>query len=187
MFLQKGSEEMKQRRRIKNMTYAALGAVLFCICGFVTVPFAIPFTMQTFALFFLLDCFGGKKTLLSVLIYIALGCVGLPVFSGFGSGFGVLFGATGGFIIGFAVASCVYFAAESIFSKSKHSRIIFALVALTACYICGTLWGGLYIDSGKGFLAVLSLYVFPYILPDILKLALALTASSYFKRFLSLN
>ena len=58
-------------------------AVVICICSWITVPFAVPFTMQTFAVFRALLLLGGKLGTFSVVIYILMGMAGLPVFSGF--------------------------------------------------------------------------------------------------------
>ena len=63
---------------------------------------------KLFALFLALLTLGGKGATVSVLVYLALGAVGLPVFSGFRGGFGTLLGVTGGFLWGFAFGSILY-------------------------------------------------------------------------------
>ena len=60
-----------------DLVYMALGAVLIALCSWITVPAAVPFTMQTFAVFFILSALGGKQGTVTILVYIALGAVGV--------------------------------------------------------------------------------------------------------------
>ena len=81
----------------KYMTRAALFAALTAICAWISIPVAdIGFTMQTFGVFLTLGVLGGKWGTVSILIYLLLGAVGMPVFSGFRGGMGMLLGVTGG-------------------------------------------------------------------------------------------
>ena len=68
------------------MILCALFAALMAVCSWITIPYVVPFTMQTFAVFVALDLLGWRGTLITVLVYMALGAVGLPVFSGFSGG-----------------------------------------------------------------------------------------------------
>lgn len=179
---------MKARQRIRNMTIIALGAVCMTICAWITVPFAIPFTLQSFGLFLLIFCFGAKKAFYSVLLYIAIGSVGIPVFSGFGAGIAVLFGPTGGFILGFLAATGVYFVPESIFKSSKAIAVIGSTLSLAACYTLGTVWMLFFADVGsKGFFGLMTSSVLVFIVPDMLKIILAYFVAKYLKRVLKLD
>jgi len=164
------------RNRIKNMVYMSLGAVLMAVCSFITVPFVVPFTLQTFGMFMVLLLLGGKKGSISILLYILLGAFGIPVFSGFGSGIGYLLGPTGGFIIGFVFSGLVYLAVENISVKNNKTRIFALIPSLLTCYVFGTGWYMLYCNlngAKTGLLSALAICVLPYILPDILKLCLS--------------
>lgn len=80
-----------------DLAYIALMAALIALCAWISVPLGpVPFTMQTFGIFAALGLLGGRRGTLAFLIYLLLGIVGLPVFSGFSAGAGVLFGATSG-------------------------------------------------------------------------------------------
>ena len=68
----------------------------------------VPFTMQTFAVFLALGLLGGRRGTYAVLVYLLLGMIGIPVFSGFRGGPGVLLGTTGGYILGFLGSALVY-------------------------------------------------------------------------------
>ena len=90
-----------QHQKIVAMVQIALFAAIIAVCSWIQIPMTVPFTMQTFAVFCALATLGGKGGTISILIYIVLGAVGVPVFAGFTGGIGILFGTTGGYIIGF--------------------------------------------------------------------------------------
>ena len=73
----------KRALSVRRMAYVALMTALLCICAWITVPFTVPFTMQTFAVFAALLLLGGRDGTLTIGLYLLLGLVGLPVFSGF--------------------------------------------------------------------------------------------------------
>ena len=76
--------------RTLDLAYMALGAVVIAVCSWISIPAAVPFTMQTFAVFFVLLFLGGRRGTGSILVYVLLGAVGMPVFAQFTSGLGVL-------------------------------------------------------------------------------------------------
>ena len=90
------------------MAYNALFAVLLTVCAWISVPLPVPFTLQTFAIFAALGILGGRRGTWAVAVYLLLGAVGLPVFSGFRGGLGALLGTTGGYILGFLALALVY-------------------------------------------------------------------------------
>ena len=93
--------ETKTKLSVRDMAYIAMFAVIMAVCSWISVPYVVPFTLQTFAVFLAVGVLGGKRGTLAVLIYILLGCVGLPVFAGFSGGIGVVLGCTGSYIAGF--------------------------------------------------------------------------------------
>ena len=101
-------KEMKNPHQTIDLVYIALGAVLISICSWISIPTTVPFTMQTFAVFFVLSALGGKRGTVAIIVYILLGAVGIPVFSNFTSGIGILLGNTGGYIVGFVFMGLVY-------------------------------------------------------------------------------
>lgn len=179
---------LKNRSAIRNMAYISLGAVILAVGAWITVPFAVPFTMQTFALYLLLNVFGGRRTSFSVVLYIAMGLAGLPVFSGFNSGLPVLLGSTGGFVVGFLVAGCLYFALDSTLSRNKHLGAVLPFATLLACYGCGTVWYMFYcasVGTTVGVVTAVSICVLPYILPDCIKILLALSVAERIRPLVS--
>ena len=112
-----------------NLVYMALGAVLIALCSWITVPAAVPFTMQTFAVFFILSALGGKRGTVTILVYIALGAAGVPVFSQFGAGPGVLLGNTGGYILGFLAMGLTYWGITALLGETRKIRFLGLLLA----------------------------------------------------------
>ena len=164
--------------KTRNMVYIALFAVLMAVCAWISVPAAVPFTMQTFAVFLAVGVLGGRKGTLAVAVYILMGAVGMPVFSHFTGGPGVLFQATGGYILGFLFTALIQWGAESLPIRKPWVGITSMLLGLIACYAFGTLWFViLYTRStgAIGFGTALLWCVVPYIIPDLIKMALALT------------
>lgn len=163
-----------------DMVYIAVFVVLMAICSWISIPAGVPFTLQTFAVFLAVGVLGGKRGSLAVVVYILLGIAGIPVFAGFTGGIGILIGSTGGYIIGFIFTALVMWAMETLLGKKTWVLAVSMVIGLAACYIFGTLWFmAVYIrDAGSvGIGAVLGWCVIPFIIPDLIKIALALGLS----------
>ncbi len=158
--------------KLLNLTQTALFAVVIALCSMLSIPAAVPFTLQTFGVFFALFMLGGKYGTLSITIYILLGAVGLPVFHGFTGGAGVLISSTGGYIFGFLISGIIYLVLTRIY-ESKKTKMIYAFIGLFVCYITGALWFVFTSTSGKSFFAVLTACILPFIIPDTIKILLA--------------
>ncbi|MBR3979196.1 MAG: biotin transporter BioY [Oscillospiraceae bacterium] len=164
--------------RVKRICLCGLFSALLCLCSWLCIPVGnLVFTLQTFAALLTLGLLGGKWGTASIGVYLALGAVGLPVFSGFRGGVGMLLGATGGFLWGFLVAGLVYWGAHYI-----TKRTLFAMLsALVACYAVGAVWYRAFYFHGS-FGAALAVCVAPYLLPDAVKLGLALFLTKRLRR-----
>lgn len=172
----------------RKMALCALFAALTAICAWISVPVLdIAFTMQTFAIFLTMGLLGGKWGTLSISVYLLLGAVGLPVFSGFRGGVGVLLGVTGGYIAGFLASGLTYWLLTALLGQSGRVRLLGFAVGLLVCYAFGSLWFYfIYLRGGNsiGMGAVLMKCVVPYLLPDALKIALAYYLTDRLKRFM---
>ena len=93
-----------------DLVYIAVFAVLMAVCSWISVPTAVPFTLQTFAVFMAVGVLGGRRGTMSVALYIILGAVGVPVFAGMTEGIGILTGTTGRYIVGFLFSALVMWA-----------------------------------------------------------------------------
>ena len=148
----------------------ALFSALMCICAWISIPLGnISFTLQTFSLFLAFLTLGGKGASLSVLVYLALGAVGLPVFSGFRGGFGALLGVTGGYLWGFLAGCLVFWLITAILGEK--SCVLAVIAAMVTIYLCGTIW--FFVYAPGGIWAILAQSVLPYLLPDAVKILLA--------------
>lgn len=162
----------KIRLKTQDIVYIAVSAAILAICSQISIPAAIPFTLQTFATAFIGAYFGAKRGVGAVLVYILLGIAGIPVFAGFRAGFPALLGGTGGYIIGLIP----FAAAAGLFAKRSAKKLPIMLagmfLGLVACYALGTAWY-VHIYAEKGLMYALSACVVPFILPDTIKLVLA--------------
>lgn len=176
--------------RTLTITYIAVFATLIVGCSWLSIPSAVPFTMQTFAVFLTLFLLGGKNGTLAVAVYLMLGAVGAPVFAGFSCGLGVLFGSTGGYLIGFLVTALLYWALEEkVCSKYVAASIGVMMLGLALCYAFGTAWFVVVYTSSTGSVGIgtaLLWCVIPYIIPDVCKLALAFVLANRLKRHVTL-
>lgn len=188
--------------KLTDMILIGLFAALIAVCAQIQIPAAVPFTLQTFAIFLAVGLLGGKRGTVSVVIYILLGMVGLPVFAGFKGGIAALLGTTGGYIIGFIFSALLMWAMEkpvssllgketgadsnkNIFRKMAGPAISMIL-GLIVCYIFGTAWFVIVYTNTKepiGILTALGWCVFPFIIPDLIKIALALALTLRLRKF----
>lgn len=165
----------------RYLARCALFSALMCICAWISIPFGnLSFTLQSFALILVLIVLGGRGGTVAVAVYLILGMVGLPVFSGFRGGFGTLLGVTGGYLWGFLLSCLVFWGITYIFGEK--SNIYAAIAAMASVYICGTLWFTVY--ASGGFFPILAQSVLPYLLPDAAKLFLAFSLSGKLKKLL---
>ena len=176
----------KKHLNVLDITYIGLFAALMAICSWISIPMTVPFTPQTMGVFLALGLLGGKRGTLSVLVYILLGVVGLPVFAGFSGGINVLLGNTGGYIVGFLLSALVIWAITHFFGTGTPVMIISMVIGLIVCYAFGTAWFMLVYMRASGSIGlatVLSWCVTPFIIPDLVKIALAIVITKTLKRY----
>ena len=180
--------ERLEKGKTYDMAYIGFFVVVIAICSWISIPAAVPFTLQTFAVFLSVILLGGRRGTLSVLIHILIVAVGIPVFSGFRGGLGVLMNNTGGYLIGFLFSALIMWAAERILGTKTWVQAISMVLGLVACYTVGTVWFMfVYLrNTGEvGLAAVLGWCVVPFVLPDLVKIALALMLGKMLRKPLS--
>lgn len=173
----------------KDLAYVAVCAVLMAVCSWISIPAAVPFTLQTFAVFCSLGFLGGRRGTAAILVYLLLGALGVPVFAGFSGGIGILFGATGGYLLGFILMGLVYWLGEQLSRGVRGVRIVSMILGLLLCYAFGTAWFMFVYARQSGAIALgtaLAWCVIPFLLPDLVKLALALQLSGRLRKVLHL-
>ena len=160
------------------MAYIGLFVGLMAVCSWISVPTAIPFTLQTFAVFLAVTILGGKRGTLAIVVYLLLGMVGVPVFAGFSAGPGVLFGTTGGYLIGFIFSGLLMWLMERIADRKLWVQMLSMFLGMVTYYIVGTVWFMVvYGNTNRpvSLLTALGWCVFPFVVPDLVKAALALS------------
>lgn len=183
------SASVSTRIKTLDMVYVAMCAIMIAVCSWISIPMLVPVTLQTFGVFLTVGVLGGKRGSLAVLTYILLGTVGIPVFSGFTGGIGSLLGSTGGYIIGFLFAALVMWGMEQFLGKKRWVLILSMVLGLLVCYVFGTIWFIVVYTNNTGEVAVwtaLGWCVFPYIIPDILKIVVALTVCKKLAKVISI-
>lgn len=179
---------MKQHTNIKSLSLIGLMTAVICIMSPFSIPLLIspvPITLGFLAIYFALFALGMVKGTISCLLYILLGLVGLPVFSGFSGGAGKLFGPTGGYIIGYIFLALIAgFFIDKFASKWQnwYLCLIGMILGSAVCYLFGTLM--LAFQMQLSFYEALWLGVIPYIPADLCKMAIALLVGIPLRRAL---
>lgn len=163
---------------VRGMCYVGAFAALMAVCSWLSIAVTDPpFTLQTLGLFLAVGLLGGKLGTLAVVVYVLLGAFGLPVFANFTGGLGVLLNTTGGYIIGFIFAALAMWGVERLLGRGPRVLLGSMLLAMVIYFTFGTVWFmAVYMRTTGpvGLMTVLGWCVFPFILPDLLKMALAL-------------
>ena len=167
--------EMKENKKlnIRAMVFTAIVAALICVASPFSIPLPglVPISLGTFAIYLGSALLGGKRATVAVAVFILIGAVGLPVFTGFTGGFAKLLGVTGGYIIGYVPLAYI----TDFFSERFNNKILFMPVGMAvgtvALYAFGTAW--FMIATGSGLAAALMSCVVPFLIGDGVKIAVA--------------
>ena len=165
----------------KTITRIAVITAMMCAVGPLTVP--LPFspiniTLIQICIYASLFVTGTGAALACTTLYLFIGAVGVPVFSGFGAGFTKIAGPSGGYLIGYIFLVAI--AGKFIENGGKFSAATGIFLGNTACYLFGTVWLAIYLHTGPVY--AVSIGVLPYIIPDILKAMLVLSFSDRLKK-----
>lgn len=183
---------VRQQSRSRSVVYCAAAIACMAVTAWVTVPIGpVPLSLSPLAIFFTLFALKPRDAFIAICGYVALGAIGLPIFTGFRGGIGALFGPTGGFIMGFVVGACIVLPLSHLLSKRaafasdqratflggqvKRGFLLRSLIVgvcfAAIYYVFGWLWlmwvGQL--TAGAAFVAAVA----PFVVPDLLKMLLA--------------
>lgn len=170
-----------------DITLIALFTALIAVCSFITVPVGtVPFTLQTFAVFVAAGLLGARRGTLSVVAYIIIGAIGIPVFSKMTGGVGVLTGPTGGFIIGFILTALIIGLLPRVIKVGdKRIKLVVLFISMllgdAVCFAIGTVQFMVVMDMGLS--ATLGLCVIPFIIPDLAKMVVAIIVVDRVKKY----
>ena len=157
--------------KTKDMTLIAVMAALICVAGPLTIPVGpIPLSLATFAVYMAGSVLGQKKGTIAIGLYLLIGIIGVPVFSGFSGGFQKLAGVTGGYLIGYL--PCAYLSgvgAEKRDSIGWWFHPLMMVSGTVLLYLVGTI--AFMLHTGNALGAALSLCVIPFLPGDAAKIA----------------
>lgn len=182
--------DTKKKFKPLDLAYIGVGAALIAVSSWISIPLpTVPITLQTMGVCLVASLLGLKRGTLSTLVYIILGAIGVPVFAGFSGGLGVLAGSTGGYIIGFIFTALIVGFASDKFKGKLVALIISMIIGILVCYVFGTAWFAVvYAKTSEpaALMTILGWCVFPFLLPDAVKLAVAAIISNRIKKYIKL-
>lgn len=174
----------KPKFKTLDMVYIGMFVAVMAVCSWISIPTTIPFTLQTFAVIATVLILGLYRGTIAVIVYILLGLVGVPVFAGFTGGFGKLAGPTGGYIIGFVFTALITGFLTEKFGKKIGIAVIASVAGLFVCYVFGTVW--FMILGGYDLPTALAYCVIPFLLPEVVKIALAIAVDKGVSRIVKI-
>ena len=161
-----------KKSSIYEITVCAIFAALMCIFGPLSVPIGpIPISLTNLILYFAIYILGCRGTVISYVVYLLLGAVGLPVFSGYAGGLGKLAGPTGGYLIGFIFLIIVSGLAFELSHGNIFVTIVGMVLGTAIAYAFGTVW---FVYQQKcAWSYAMSVCVMPFIPFDLGKIVIA--------------
>lgn len=160
---------MTVKQNAKSLTTTAMMAAVLCVLGPLTIPIGpVPVSLANLAIFLTMYILGTKRGTIACLLYILIGLVGLPVFSGFSGGVTKLAGPTGGYIIGYLPMAL----AAGLIITGREDRKLLCIAGMELAtwilYLLGTAW--LAFSVGMTFCRALEVGVLPFIVLDLIKI-----------------
>jgi Uncharacterized conserved protein len=179
------NENTIKKSNIYNLTTMALMTAVICILGPLSIPLPmspVPISFTNLAIYFAVMLLGWKRGTISYIVYLFIGLVGIPVFSGFTGGPGKLVGPTGGYLIGFILMAVI----AGWFIEKYEGKIPMYFVGMIlgtlVTYAFGTAW--LAYVAGMSFKAALVAGVLLYIPGDVVKMIIAAAIGGTIRRHL---
>jgi biotin transport system substrate-specific component len=159
---------------LRNAALPVLGSLLIVLCARIEIPLTpVPITAQTFGVLLVGALLGSRRGVISILLYLGFGAIGLPVFAGGASGLARFAGPTAGYLLGFvAAAAIVGWLSERGWDRRAGTTALAMVFGMAVIYSFGTVW----LSRFVGWERVLTIGVLPFIPGDVLKLTLATVA-----------
>jgi len=156
------------------LVMTAVCAALICVFAPLSVPLPgnpVPVTLATFALYLIAACAGTARSVTATAVYLCLGAMGIPVFSGFRGGVGILAGPTGGYLAGYLLLVLITAVVADRFETKPWVWPAGMVLGTVILYAFGTAWFMIY--TKNTFAASLSMCVVPFLIGDAVKIAAA--------------
>ncbi|MCR4661837.1 MAG: biotin transporter BioY [Clostridia bacterium] len=184
-------KQENKRLKIRNTTidiaYISVCIALISVCSWISIPSVVPFTLQTFAVFFTLMFLGGKRGTIAILSYLLLGLCGVPIFSNFNGGISAFVNFSSGYLIGFLLMALFFWAFTAIFKGKLWAQIVGLVIGLLICYTFGTIFFILLYTArieSISLISALTICVFPFIPFDLIKLAIGVFLAKLLNKYI---
>ena len=163
---------VQKKSKIYGLSMTAVMAAVTCVLAPMSIPIGpVPISFTNLAIYLSLYLLGWKRGTVSYLVYVLIGMVGVPVFSGYGAGIAKLAGPTGGYLVGYLLLA---FIGGLFIEKSKGQPVISSIGLVlgdAACYVLGTAWFVFQMQCDLGY--ALSVCVYPVIALDLAKIVVS--------------
>ena len=153
----------------KSLTFTALLAAIICVLSPIAINIGpIPLSFGTLAIYIASSLIDMKHGVAAVVVFVALGAVGVPVFTNWTGGFGRIAGPTGGYIIGYIPMAFIIGLIVDRLNKHIWAYPVAMTVGTAVLYLFGTAW--FMIQSGADLASALLACVVPFLIGDALKI-----------------
>lgn len=172
--------------RAQVLTRSALFIAVTAVCSWISIPIpgtSVPINLATFAVILAGLMLGSRDGAIAMLVFLALGAIGVPVFHSFTGGMGIVFGPTGGFLIGYIALA---FFAGLATKESKHpvrNYILFTVIGEVVLYALGSAW--FIFQAGSNIQTALMACVVPFLPGDAVKMVLAYLVAGRLKKVIA--
>lgn len=169
------------RNVTRSVTYTALSVAILTVCAWISIPFpAMPaFTLQSFGVLLISALLPFSNSIASISIYLLLGILGLPVFSGFTNGAVAFGGISGGFLIGFWLSTLLIGMAVHFLGRKTFVLLPTMLLSVILYNVTGILY--MMLQLKIGFIPAFLIGSLPFLVPDTLKVILAIFLCQRFR------
>ena len=172
---------MEKKLTTYQMAVTALMAAVMCVLGPLTVPIgAVPISLANFVICLTAWLLGPKFGTLSVAVYLCIGLIGVPVFSGYGAGLAKLAGPTGGYLVGYLLLALI----GGLFIEKSNGNPVVSGIGLVlgdaACYVLVTAWFVFQMQCELGY--ALSVCVYPFIALDLAKIVVSCVVGALLRK-----
>ena len=156
----------------KELILCALFAALTAVLSQVAIPLPmVPINLAMLAVYLAGGVLGARLGVVSQVVYVCLGAVGLPVFSLFRGGIGMILGPTGGYIAGYIAAAAVVGLLSQRWGWRFGYLVVSMVLGLALCYALGTIW--FMVITHNTLTVALGMCVLPFLPGDVVKMVVA--------------
>ena len=160
------------KNNTRQLTLIGVMSAVICILGPLSLPIGlVPISLTNLAIYFSIYILGRRRGTIGYRVYLLLGLIGLPVFSGFSGGLPKLAGPTGGYLIGFIFMAFISGLFIDKFSNKICMCFLGMVIGTTVTYLFGTTW--LAYVAHMQFNKALAVGVLPFIPGDLIKIIIA--------------